>query len=301
MNRFTGILLVSAALSLSASAQSQTDAQTGAKANGEASVQTDQTHAQASGNTSASSAQSAGGANAGLSSGTVFNAALNTPVDSKKAKPGDAVIAHTTQNVKSEGKTVLPRGTKLLGHITQASARAKGDSDSALAIAFDRAVLKDGREMPLNVAIQALAAAQTAASASETNADIMSNAGTSAGSSGMARGGSTLNGVTSTAGGAVGAVGNTTSTVNGATGATLNSATGVSGASRGAIGGLDATGQLTSNSRGVFGLSGLNLNSAVANNTQGSVIASAGKNVHLDSGTQMLMVTQASASVMPKQ
>lgn len=60
-------------------------------------------------------------------------------------------------------------------------------------------------------------------------------------------------------------------------------------------GGLNTAGQLTSNSRGVFGLNGLNLNSAAMNSSQGSIITSAGKNVHLDSGTQMLLVSQAAA------
>ncbi|HWZ98676.1 MAG TPA: hypothetical protein VN025_13045, partial [Candidatus Dormibacteraeota bacterium] len=54
-------------------------------------------------------------------------------------------------------------------------------------------------------------------------------------------------------------------------------------------------GQLTSNSQGVFGLNGLNLNAAASNATEGSVITSAGKNVHLDSGTRMLLVSQAQA------
>jgi hypothetical protein len=58
---------------------------------------------------------------------------------------------------------------------------------------------------------------------------------------------------------------------------------------------LNAAGQLTSNSQGVFGLNGLNLNAAASNATQGSVITSAGKNVHLDSGTRMLLVSQAEA------
>jgi hypothetical protein len=58
---------------------------------------------------------------------------------------------------------------------------------------------------------------------------------------------------------------------------------------------LNTAGQLTSNSRGVFGLNGLNLSSAASNGTQGSIITSAGKNVHLDSGTQMLLVSQAAA------
>jgi hypothetical protein len=58
---------------------------------------------------------------------------------------------------------------------------------------------------------------------------------------------------------------------------------------------LNTAGQLTSNSQGVFGLNGLNLNAAASNATQGSVITSAGKNVHLDSGTRMLLVSQAQA------
>ena len=61
------------------------------------------------------------------------------------------------------------------------------------------------------------------------------------------------------------------------------------------MGGLNAAGQLTSNSQGVFGLNGLNLNAAASNATQGTVLTSAGKNVHLDSGTRMLLVTQAQA------
>jgi hypothetical protein len=59
------------------------------------------------------------------------------------------------------------------------------------------------------------------------------------------------------------------------------------------VGGLNTAGQLTSNSQGVFGLNGLNLSSTASNSTQGSVITSAGKNVRLDSGTRMLLVSQA--------
>jgi len=50
-----------------------------------------------------------------------------------------------------------------------------------------------------------------------------------------------------------------------------------------------AAGQLTSSSQGVIGLNGLQLNSAASNATQGSVITSAGKDVKLDTGTQMLL------------
>jgi hypothetical protein len=75
----------------------------------------------------------------------------------------------------------------------------------------------------------------------------------------------------------------------------LNSASGVAGSSP-AIGGLNASGQLTSNSREVFNLKGISLNSSIDNETHGSVVTSTGKNVHLDSGTQMLLVVQSSKS-----
>jgi hypothetical protein len=272
-------------------------------------VQAGQTQAQASGNTSASTSASAqnGQANGALASGTAFNAELSSPIDSKKCKPGDAVTAHTTEAAKSEGKTVIPKGSKLVGHVTQASARAKGESESSLGIVFDRAILKNGQEIPLNVAIQALASAQSNVSAAGADLDAFSGAGASAAGSGAAGGRGALGGVTSTAGGAVGAVTNTAANVGGVAGGTLNSASNaggsIAGASKGAVGGLNAAGQLTSNSQGVFGLNGLNLNAAASNATEGSVITSAGKNVHLDSGTRMLLVSQAQAGEQgaPKQ
>jgi hypothetical protein len=127
----------------------------------------------------------------------------------------------------------------------------------------------------------------------------MDGMGASAAGSGMAGGRGTLGGVASTAGGAAGTVTNTAANVGGVAGGTVNSAANaggsIAGASKGAVGGLNAAGQLTSNSQGVFGLNGLNLSAAAANATQGSVITSAGKNVHLDSGTRMLLVSEAQA------
>ncbi len=247
----------------------------------------------------AASAQN-GQASGSVASGTAFNAALSSPVDSKKCKPGDAVNAHTTETVKSEGKTVIPKGSKLVGHVTQASARAKGESESALGIVFDKAILRNGQEIPLSAGIQAIAAAQSGASAAGTDLDAFGGAGASAGGSGAAGGRGALGGVSSAAGGAVGAVTNTAANVGAVAGGAVNTAAAnaggsVAGASKGAVGGLNAAGQLTSNSQGVFGLNGLNLSAAASNATQGSVITSTGKNVHLDSGTRMLLVSQAQA------
>ena len=287
---------------LSAAAQSQTGAQAGAQSSGQASVQAGPSQAQASGNASVTSAASAQNeqANASLASGTAFNAALSSPIDSKKCKPGDPVNARTTEAAKSEGKTVIPKGSKLVGHVTEASARAKGESESSLGIVFDKAILKNGQEIPLdNVTIQAIASAQSSASAAGADMDTMGDMGASAAGSGMASGRGALGGATSTAGAAVGAVTNTAANAGGVAGGALNSAANaggsIAGASKGAVGGLNAAGQLSSNSQGAFGLHGLNLHAAGSNATEGSVITSTGKNVHLDSGTRMLLVSQANA------
>src|SRR5207302_54088 len=121
----------------------------------------------------------------------------------------------------------------------------------------------------------------------------------SMGASAAGSGRGALGGVPSAAGGAAGAVTTTAAKVGGGAGGAVNSAANaggsIAGVSKGAVGGLNTAGQLTSNSQGVFGLNGLNLDAAASNATQGSVITSAGKNVHLNSGTRMLLVSQAQA------
>src|SRR5260370_3396556 len=209
MNRIGYALLGVTLFALSTAAQSQTGAQTGAQTNAQANAEASKQGAQASGSGAAASSATAqtGQGNAALANGSTFNAALNAPIDSKKAKPGDPVTAHTTEPAKSDGKTVLPRGTKLLGHVTQASARANGESDSSLGVVFDKAILKNGQEVPLNAGIQALASGQSAASAAGPDLDAFGGAGGAAAGSGSASGGRSgggaLRGVTSTAVGAV--------------------------------------------------------------------------------------------------
>src|ERR1700685_2696851 len=96
--------------------------------------------------TPSSAAQAEAGI-ATLPSGTAVNAELNSSVDSKKAKVGDKVEAHTTEEIKYAGKIIVPKGAKLEGHVTEATARSKGDSGSTLAIQFDKAITKKGEEI----------------------------------------------------------------------------------------------------------------------------------------------------------
>lgn len=298
MNRMVSALFVGAVFAAGAAAQSQSGAQSGAQASSQTSVEANKQGAQASssGSAAASGTAQAGENSAALAGGSAFNATLSAPLDSKKCKEGDPVTARSTEPAKSDGKTAFPKGTKLVGHVTQASSRAKGDSESAIGIVFDKAILKNGEEVPVNLAIQALASAQSSAGVAGSDVDTMSSMGGSAAGSGSAGGRGVVGGV---AGGAVGTVTNTAANVGnvagGTVGSTTNAAGSIAGTSKGAVGGLNTAGQFTSNSQGVFGLNGLSLNSMASNSTQGSVIASTGKNVHLDSGTRMLLVSQAQA------
>jgi hypothetical protein len=272
-------------------------AQTSASASSSTAVQANKFGAQASSDTSASASANAGQSSVSLSGGTSVNATLSQPVDARKNKPGDQVTATATETIKSEGRVVIPRGSKLIGHVTQCKARSKEEKESALGILFDKAVWKSGQQIPLNVTIQALAAAQSATLASAGADDFPAGAG--AGATGTARGSgaSTLGGVRSTAGAATGAVANTAANVGGIAGGAVGSTVNAAGATRGPLAGLKAAGQLTSNSQGVFGLNGLKLSSAAPSSMQGSLITSTTKNVHLDSGTQLLLVAQSQASV----
>jgi len=241
-------------------------------------------------------------AQSSLAAGTVVNAELDKSLDSKKAKAGDSVTARTTEAVKEGGKVVLPKGTKLTGHVTRASARGKGDNDSTLGVQFDHAELKGGQGMAVQLALQALAAPSGATPIGGDDLQGIGSAGSSASAGGASRAsvGAPVGGAVSGAGSTVA---RTTGNVAGAADSTVNTtadlANGAAGSSattsQGAVGGLNSSGRLTPNSRGVFGLNGLSLTAASSNSAQGSVIASSGKSVRLDSGTRLL-ATQANTS-----
>ncbi len=92
-----------------------------------------------------------------LAADTTFLATLSRPVDTKKAKEGDQVTARIGQDVLAQGETIIPRGSRLFGHVTVAKPRSKGENQSELGIAWDRVTLKDGRELPLHAVLQAVA------------------------------------------------------------------------------------------------------------------------------------------------
>lgn len=73
---------------------------------------------------------------------------LESKLNSKSAKPGQPVVFKTTQKMTTADGTEIPKGTRLIGHVTNAQAHTKGHAESQLGIAFDRAELKGGGSVP---------------------------------------------------------------------------------------------------------------------------------------------------------
>lgn len=263
---------------------------------GQADIQADQSGATASGQAAGSAGAAAGESSAALAQGTEINATLTRPVDAGKAQPGDEVTATASKDLKSGGAVVVPRGSRLFGHVTSARPRgsgaASGDSASELGILFDRAVLKDGSVVTLNGAVAAIGSARAAGGNSLDSG--AAGAHSTTGSAGGAGGG-----LAGTVGGTVGGVAGATTGVAGNVGAAAGGAAGAMVRSVGAVGGFDATGAFKSGSRGVFGVRDLNIAAAATGGAGGSVITSAQRNVRLESGTQMLLVAGASAGKQP--
>ncbi len=280
-----------------AGSASVTPGQASAGASTSQSVQTPKgsENADASANATAkkgSDANSSGGSpvanSSALNSGTALQAELAKSLDCKKAKPGDEVSAKLTQDVKQDGKVVLHKGSKLVGHVTEAQAKTKDNAESKLGIVFDKAVLKGGQEIAFNGTVQALAppvrGSLSAASADAGNLDA--GPGMTRGSMTGSAGGRPLAGVTST-------VGNATGTVGNAAGSVAGSTTGAVGGVANNTAGTAVNGAVNTTSHGVVGMQGLSLNSVSTGSAQGSVISSATQNVKLDAGTQMVLQVMA--------
>ncbi len=86
-----------------------------------------------------------------------FPVRLEKSIDSKKLKEGDTVVCQTVTAVHSRSGLMIPSGSKVIGHVTQAQARSKGNSDSTLAIAFDKIEYSKGEEIPMKGTLQAVA------------------------------------------------------------------------------------------------------------------------------------------------
>jgi hypothetical protein len=219
-------------------------------------------------------------AGAKLPSGATINVELKDTLDSKKLKTGDPVKLKTTETFKANEQVVLPKGTQILGHVTQASVKEKGQNTSSLGIVLDKAVLKDGQELPLNATIQAMASGDLGMAAAPGTGPSLGTPGpvatTSGGRPGMSGGGSPTTPYPATPN----------------PGNSPSPSTNIPGSTNANEAGRNSAEQLTPDSHGVFGMDGVTLQPAARDSAQGSMIVSTGKSVHLSGGTRILLVTK---------
>jgi hypothetical protein len=204
-----------------------------------------------------------------IAPGSVIPVQLTKTIDSKKAKPGDEVVAKVTMDMKTTtGEVLVPKDTKVVGHVTEAQARSKEQKESQLGIAFDRAMLK-GSEMTLPMSIQAVVAPPSNNPNSSGGAPDQGAPPTGGNSAP-----SPMNSGRSGSTGNTGQVPPTSSAPN---------AVPTEGAQQGS-----ARPPITGNTQGVVGISNLKLEPAPSA-AQGSVLSSEKNNVKVESGTMLLL------------
>lgn len=98
---------------------------------------------------------------------------LEGKLDSKTAKAGDRVVLKTTDKVQTADGTVIPRGSRLVGHVTEVRAYDKEHGSAQMAIAFDRVELKNGQSIAIYTLIRGVNLSTSAMAASQMNDDGM--------------------------------------------------------------------------------------------------------------------------------
>lgn len=234
---------------------------------------TTRTHAGAGSSTSAS----AQGRRLDIASGTHLTAELQDALDVSRARVGDRVLLKTTEDIKSDGQTVVKKGSRLIGHVADVQRRAKGAAASSFTVLFDR--LESGSlSTPVSATIDSI----TQGSAHAGNQDLGTDTGASSRTTSRASSGSSP----SSGGGLLGAAGNA---VGGVTGAAGNTAGDVVGTTTDTVGGV---------TRGVGQTLGRIqiTQSAGADASGGSTLSLAGGNLRLEKGTAFHLTLNESAS-----
>jgi hypothetical protein len=223
---------------------------------------------------------------------------LSNTLKAKKLKVGDKVKAQVSQDVVAHGKVIIPVETKLIGHVTEVSARDSTNPESRLGIVFDRILLKHFGDIDFEAVVQAVSQPVVKRSRVDEPSQMLPPSMVGAVSRdapatipGRGANSSSSNRSTGGSGGRAGSasiaafqtpiiVKQSPSTHVDSSAALLETATEST-----------ATGTRMSMGmpQGVFGIKGLSLTTAPSASTPGPVIVSNTEDVKLDSGTQILL------------
>lgn len=213
-----------------------------------------------------------------LGSGTAVSGELQNTLDVRKARVGDPVLLKTTRAIKQNGETIVPKGSSLIGHVTEVSQKTKSNGSSRLGMVFDRV---EGKNLsaPISASIMSITNAGGGADLGSTaDADVFGSSTTSARASGgsSSGGGGLLGGVTNTAGSVLN---NTTNTVGDVT---------------------NSVGQTVGNTTGTLGrtVNGIQISNSVSGSVQtGTTLSAAGKDIRLEKGATMQLQLNSAGRV----
>lgn len=212
-------------------------------------------------------------------------ATLNKDLSAKKLKIGDKITTEVIQDVLVGGKIVIPRESKIVGHVADVASTNKADPHSHLSLVFDFAKLKTGGSLQIRGLIQALAPPL-----SDPFVDAAMNS-----SSPYNPG---INGHPVTGGLASAGQTNTPTQVTAsrpretAARALQERERALDMARNGQASSPERNGALSATTRGVFGLPGLSLSHSGSIST----IISMGNDVQLKSGSQIVVLLDSSSS-----
>jgi len=237
-------------------------------------------------NTTASAATSGGASikkgdgNLGLEGNTQIAAELQNSIDVQKAKIGDQVVVRTTRAIKQNGKTIVDKGSRMYGRVTEVQQKSKASAASHVGILFDR-VEQGKNQFPISAMITSIsqAHAQMSAGDEDMSTDMSSRSSSTAStrsSGGGSGGGGLLGGVGS-------AVGNVVNTTGQTVGGVVNTAGQTVGSTTQTVGGT---------------LKGIQISQSSSASAQGgSTLSLQNGNIHLDKGTTFNLSLSESASV----
>jgi hypothetical protein len=201
-----------------------------------------------------------------------LQAQLQNTLDARNAHVGDEVILKTTQSATVEG-VKIPKGTKLVGRVTDVQQRSKNAAASRIGLLFDQ-IQNHGQTTPITATIVSIVNTNTIATIDEPIDMGMSSSASSRTSTSNSGGGGLLGGVTNTVGSVVSS---TTQTVGGVTNSAVQT-----------VGGTTQTLGRTVNS--------LQISTSASGSAQGSsTLSSPGSNVRLEKGVTFGLNVQKSA------
>lgn len=217
-----------------------------------------------------------------LGSGTQIEGQLQGSVDAKSSRVGDQVVVKTTKAIKQNGETVVPKGSRLIGRITEVQQKTRPSGGSRLGMVFERLEGKD-LSTPISASIVSITNAAANGRVSDTaEADVFGSSATST---------STSRSTGSSGGGMLGGVGRTVGEVTNSAGGVLNTTTQRVGSV------TNTAGQAVGSTAGTVGrtVNGIQIsNSASGSAGVGTTLSSPNQNVRLEKGVTMQLQLNSS-------